>query len=38
MTYLLVRLEGRYKVRTFFEEDIEIPVYEIPVRQRVRAR
>jgi len=25
-------------VRTFSEEDIEIPIYDIPLRQRVRAR
>ena len=25
-------------VRTFSEEDIEIPIYDIPVQQRVRAR
>ncbi len=34
----LVRLGGRYKVRTFLEEDMEIPIYEIPVQDRVRAR
>jgi len=27
---------GRNKVRTFSEEDIEIPIYDIPVQQRVR--
>ncbi len=27
----------RYNVRTFLEEDIEIPIYEIPVQQQVRA-
>ena len=26
---------GRYNVRTFFEEDMEIPIYEIPLPQRV---
>ncbi len=34
---LLVHLGGRYKVRTFWEEDMEIPIYDIPVQQRVRA-
>ena len=29
---------GRYKVRTFWEKDIEIPIYAIPPQQRVRAR
>jgi len=33
----LVHLGGRYNVRTFLEEDIEIPIYHIPVQQRVRA-
>jgi len=31
-----VRLGGRYNVRTFFEEDMEIPIYEIPLPQGVR--
>lgn len=30
----LVHLEGQNKVRTFFEEGIEIPIYGIPVSER----
>jgi len=29
---LLVHLGGRYKVRTSWEEDMEIPIYDIPLR------
>ncbi len=32
----LVPRGQRYNVRTFFEEDIEIPIYEIPLPQKVR--
>ena len=27
---------GRYKVRTFLQEDIEIPIFDIPLPQEVR--
>ncbi len=32
---MLVHLAGQNKVRTFFEEDIDIPIYGIPLQQRV---
>ncbi len=35
----LVYLRGQNKVRTIWEEeDLEIPIYEIPAQERVRAR
>ncbi len=34
---LLVHMGGRYNIRTFLEEDMEIPIYEIPGQHRVRA-
>jgi len=34
----LVHLGGRCSIRTFFEEDIEIPIYAIPLLQKIRAR
>jgi len=31
-------LRGQDAVRTFSEEDIQIPVYDIPLQQRIRVR
>ena len=33
----LVHLGGRYKVRTFLEEDMEIPIYAMPLPQEAKA-
>jgi|GEM_PF-3628757 len=35
---LVLWLRGQDVVRTFSEEDIEIPIYDIPLQQQVRAR
>ena len=33
---LLVHLGGQYKVRTFWEEDMEIPIYDLPYNKALR--